>query len=66
MSKYNESLTKAGVLLTLDGLQPPSTGARVEFAGGKPRVTDGPFADAEEVLVHELADFSPEARKAGA
>ena len=50
MMRYNESLQKAGVLLTLDGLHPPSMGARVSFAGGKPRVTDGPFAEAKEVL----------------
>ena len=50
MMKYNESLQKAGVLLALDGLHPPSMGARVTFAGGKPRVTDGPFAEAKEVL----------------
>jgi hypothetical protein len=50
MMKYNESLQKAGVLLALDGLHPPSMGARVSFAGGKPRVTDGPFAEAKEVL----------------
>src|SRR5262245_34804285 len=50
MMKYNESLQKAGVLLALDGLQPPSTGARVTFSGGKPKVTDGPFAEAKEVL----------------
>ncbi len=50
MTKYNDSLTKAGVLLTLDGLHPPSMGARVSFAGGKPRVSDGPFAEAKEVL----------------
>jgi hypothetical protein len=50
MMKYNESLQKAGVLLALDGLQPPSMGARVTFAGGKPKVTDGPFAEAKEVL----------------
>ena len=50
MMKYNESLQKAGVLLALDGLHPPSTGARVSFSGGKPRVTDGPFAEAKEVL----------------
>ena len=50
MMKYNEALQKAGVLLTLDGLHPPSTGARVSFAGGKPKVTDGPFAEAKEVL----------------
>jgi hypothetical protein len=50
MMKYNESLQKAGVLLALDGLHPPSTGARVSFAGGKPMVTDGPFPEAKEVL----------------
>src|SRR3989440_10609391 len=50
MTKYNESLTKAGVLLGLDGLQPPAKGTRVSFSGGKPRVTDGPFTEAKEVL----------------
>ena len=50
MMKYNEDLQKAGVLLGLDGLHPPSMGARVSFAGGKPTVTDGPFAEAKEVL----------------
>jgi len=50
MMKYNESLQKAGVLLALDGLHPPSMGARVSFSGGKPSVTDGPFAEAKEVL----------------
>jgi len=50
MMKYNESLQKAGVLLALDGLHPPSMGARVSFAGGKPLVTDGPFTEAKEVL----------------
>ena len=50
MMKYNESLQKAGVLLALDGLHPPSMGARVTFAGGKPRVVDGPFPEAKEVL----------------
>jgi len=50
MMRYNESLQKAGVLLALDGLQPPSMGARVTFSGGKPTVTDGPFAEAKEVL----------------
>jgi hypothetical protein len=50
MMKYNESLQKAGVLLALDGLHPPSVGARVSFPGGKPKVTDGPFAEAKEVL----------------
>jgi hypothetical protein len=50
MMKYNESLQKAGVLLALDGLHPPSMGARVSFPGGKPKVADGPFAEAKEVL----------------
>ena len=50
MMKYNDDLQKAGVLLALDGLHPPSMGARVSFSGGKPTVTDGPFAEAKEVL----------------
>ena len=50
MMKYNEALQNAGVLLALDGLHPPSAGARVHFAGGRPSVTDGPFAEAKEVL----------------
>jgi hypothetical protein len=50
MMKYNEALKAAGVLITLDGLHPPSTGARVSFSGGKPVVTDGPFTESKEVL----------------
>ena len=50
MMKYNEALQQAGVLITLDGLHPPSMGARVSFASGKPVVTDGPFTEAKEVL----------------
>ena len=50
MMQYNESLIKAGVLVALDGLRPPSEGARVSFSGGKPKVTDGPFAEAKEVI----------------
>lgn len=50
MMKYNESLQKAGVLLALDGLHPPSMGARVTFAGGKPTVAPGPFPGVKEVL----------------
>jgi len=50
MTKYNESLTKAGVLLGLDGLHPPAKGTRVRFSGGKPKVTDGPFAEAKELV----------------
>ena len=50
MMRYNEALKDAGVLITLDGLHPPSMGARVSFAGGKPVVTDGPFTESKEVL----------------
>jgi hypothetical protein len=51
MRKYNEQLQKAGVLLSLDGLTPPATmSARVTFDGGKSKVTDGPFAEAKEVV----------------
>src|SRR6202140_4766159 len=50
MMKYNESLQKAGVLLALDGLHPPSMGTRVSFSAGKPKVTDGPFIEAKEVI----------------
>jgi hypothetical protein len=50
MMKYNEELTKAGILLGLDGLHPTSKGARVRFAGGKPSAMDGPFTEAKEVI----------------
>jgi hypothetical protein len=50
MMEYNKSLQKAGVLLALDGLLPPSTGARISFAEGKASVMDGPFAEAKEVI----------------
>ncbi len=50
MMKYNETLREAGVLLALDGLHPPSMGARISFDGGKPKVTDGPFPETKEVI----------------
>jgi hypothetical protein len=50
MMKFNEELTKAGVLLALDGLHPSSKGARVRFSGGKRTVSDGPFTEAKEVI----------------
>ena len=50
MMAYNESLQQAGVLISCDGLHPPSMGARVSFKGGTARVTDGPFAEVKEVL----------------
>jgi hypothetical protein len=50
MTRYNEALTQAGVLLALDGLHPTAKGARVAFSGAKGTVTDGPFAEAKEVV----------------
>lgn len=50
MMKFNEALQNAGVLRSLDGLHPPSMGARVTFDTGKPVVTDGPFIETKEVL----------------
>ncbi|HXF30270.1 MAG TPA: YciI family protein [Solirubrobacterales bacterium] len=51
MSRYNEELRKAGMLLALDGLHPPAEGASVSFDGeGVKAVTDGPFAEAKEVV----------------
>lgn len=50
MMKYNDALQKAGILRDLNGLHPPSSGARVAFRGGKALVTVGPFAEAKEVL----------------
>ena len=50
MMAYNTELKKAGVLLALDGLHSPALGARISFEGGKATVTDGPFAEAKEVV----------------
>ena len=50
MTKFNEELAKAGALIALDGLHPPSKGARVAFAGGKPKALDGPFTEVKEVI----------------
>jgi hypothetical protein len=50
MSKFNQTLIQAGVLLALDGLHPASKGARVTLAGGKPTITDGPFTEAKELV----------------
>ena len=50
MNEYNEQLTKAGVLLALDGLAPTAEGARVAYSAGKPTVTDGPFAESKELI----------------
>lgn len=50
MMKYNEELAKTGALISLDGLHPPATGARVSFSRGKVSVTDGPFVESKEAL----------------
>jgi hypothetical protein len=50
MMEYNRALQQAGVLITCEGLHPPSMGARVSFAGGRPLVIDGTFSEAKEVL----------------
>ena len=50
MTKYNEEMAKAGILLDLAGLQPSSKGARIKFSGGKPIVTEGPFAETKELI----------------
>ena len=50
MGKFNDELTKAGVMLSGDGLKPSSKGARVTFSGQKRIVTDGPFAETKELV----------------
>jgi hypothetical protein len=50
MLKYNEELTKAGILLAAEGLYPSSAGARVVYRDGKRTVVDGPFAEAKELI----------------
>jgi hypothetical protein len=50
MMAFNNELTKAGALLALDGLTPPSAGTRVHFGKGGPKAVDGPFAEAKEVV----------------
>ena len=50
MCRYNDSLQKAGILLAVDGLHPPSVGTRISFSGKKATALDGPFSEAKEVL----------------
>jgi hypothetical protein len=50
MVKYNEELTKAGVLVDLAGLHPSAEGVRVKFSGGKHSVIDGPFAEPKAIV----------------
>ncbi len=50
MSKYNQELVNAGVLLAGEGLHPSSKGARVHFSGNKRTVVDGPFSETKELI----------------
>src|SRR5687768_909101 len=50
MTKYNEELVKAGVMIAGEGLHPTSKGAKVRFEGGKHTVVDGPFTEAKEII----------------
>lgn len=50
MSKFNEELIKAGIVLAMDGLQPSSKGARVKFSGKSRTVVDGPFTESKELI----------------
>jgi hypothetical protein len=50
MTKFNEELAKAGIMLAGDGLKPSSQGARVQFSGKKRTVVDGPFAETKELV----------------
>ncbi|HZO13869.1 MAG TPA: YciI family protein [Polyangiaceae bacterium] len=50
MGKYNEELVKAGVMLDGAGLKPSSQGARIQYAGGKRTIVDGPFPEAKELV----------------
>jgi hypothetical protein len=50
MSKFNEELVKAGVMLAGEGLHPSSKGVRVKFDGKKRTVIDGPFTEAKELV----------------
>ncbi|AZV59880.1 YciI family protein [Peribacillus frigoritolerans] len=52
MQKYNEELVKAGVLLAGDGLHPSSNGIKISYPepGGKPKIMDGPFTEAKELI----------------
>ena len=50
MGKYNEELVRAGVMLDANGLQPSSKGARVRFEGNRRTVSEGPFADTQELI----------------
>ena len=50
MGAFNKALIRDGVLLAAEGLQPTSKGVRITYQGGRPTVTDGPFAESKELV----------------
>jgi hypothetical protein len=50
MGAFNDEMAKAGVLLAAEGLHPPSQGAQIKFSAGTPRLIDGPFTEAKELV----------------
>lgn len=50
MNRFNQELVNAGIMLAGEGLHPSSDARRIAFAGGKPKVTDGPFAESKELV----------------
>jgi hypothetical protein len=50
MGKFNQQLADAGLMIAGEGLHPSSKGARIDFTGGKPKVSDGPFAETKELV----------------
>ena len=50
MGAFNEELVKAGIMLAGEGLHPSAKGKRIQFAGGKRTVVDGPFAETKELI----------------
>jgi hypothetical protein len=50
MVRYNEELGKAGVLVAAEGVHPSVDGARISIKSGRPTITDGPFAEAKELI----------------
>ena len=50
LTRFNEELAKAGVMLAVDGLHPSSKGTRVRYSKGKRTTTDGPFTETKELI----------------
>ncbi len=50
MNAFNQELINAGVMLSGEGLHPTSKGARIDYAGGKPKIIDGPFTESKELI----------------